>query len=563
MLRELTINNFATIENLTIQFGEGLNILTGETGAGKSIIIDALNLALGGRADNHFIRTGQKICFVEALFETDNPETIQRIHELGVEIENGQLIIKRTLSVNGKNRTHLNGSNITVSTLAYVGDSLADIHGQHDHQTLLHPELHVDLLDAHGRLLGDRSKLEKQYIEYHRVLSEFNQTQSNEFERFQKKDLLNFQIAEIENANLSIADETHLKKEQACLANAEKIKTGIEKVLALLMDNDDSIAEGLGIVSQELEQIRDYNDNLNKKSEQMQSILFETEDLVSGLRDCFHLTEFNPNRLEEIEDRLAEMNQLKRKYGNKGVSEILEYLDIAKKELKTLSQNLTRIDYLKEKLAQQEKSLGQLASQLAKKREAAAKELGKKAARELKDLEMSKAQLETSFSYDSGGFVSYQGKEVKLGPKGIGTVEFLFSANLGEEARPLAKIASGGELARVMLALKTILNQQDTIPSLVFDEVDSGVGGAVAEKIGRKLKFLSTNKQVFCITHLPQIAGMATSHYLIEKKTKDNRTNTFIRKLNSKERLEEIARMSGGTKITEVTRKHAKEMLKI
>ena len=563
MLKELTINNFATIENLTVEFGEGLNVLTGETGAGKSIIIDALNLALGGRSDTDSIRTGKETATIEALFDIESPETIRRVENLGIELGEGTLIVKRTLSLSGKNRTYLNGSSVTVGALSELGDRLVDIHGQHAHQTLLHPELHVDLLDAHGGLLEERSCFEKEFSGYRRAIEELKRLQSNERDRLQKEDLLRFQLKEIDSANLSEDEEEQLKNQKHRLANAEKIRNGLEKTIALLSDNEGSAIEILGISNQELGELEGYDGELRSTAEKARTLFYEMEDLVSTLRDYVHSKEFNPDQLEEIEGRLSEINRLKRKYDNDSLAEVLEYRNIVEKELAALSGNQERVDALQAELVQREKTLGQHASMLAEKREDTAEILGKKAARELKDLNMNKARLDARFIYDPGGFVPFRGDRVKASPQGIGTVEFLFTANPGEEPRPLAKIASGGELARVMLALKTILNEQDTIPSLVFDEVDIGVGGSVAEKIGRKLKALSTNKQVFCVTHLPQIAGIGSSHFLIEKKTNGKRTCTVIRKLTNEERVDEIARMSGGAKITDATRKHAREMLKI
>ena len=562
MLRELTIHNFATIENLSVEFGEGLNILTGETGSGKSIVVDALNLALGGRADSDSIRTGKNTASVEAVFEIDNQNISNQIKSLGITIEDGQLIVKRTLSITGKHRAHLNGSSVTVGILSEVGDQLVDIHGQHDHQTLLRPELHIDLLDSYGRLLADRNRYEKEYANYQKTSTELDHLKKNERNRFQREDLLKFQVGEIDAACLSESEEDCLKNERNRLANAEKIKHGLTKVVTVLSDNEGSASDCLGIINQELVRLQDYDEELKKRAEQAQSIFYEVEDLVSGLRDCIRSGEFDPTRLAEIEDRLAEMNGLKRKYNCNGIADVLAYRKSADAELKTLSVNQERLDALKKELDLHEKRLCQLAEDLAKKREQNALELSKKAASELKDLNMNQARLDIRFIYEPGGFVLFRGKYAKLGPKGIGAMEFLFTANPGEEPRPLAKIASGGELARVMLALKTLLNEQDRIESLVFDEVDTGVGGSVAEKIGRKLKVLSASKQVFCITHLPQIAGMGVAHYLLEKKTSAGRTRTVIRKLRDEERIEELARMSGGTKITDATRKHAKEMLR-
>ncbi len=561
MLKELNIHNFATIENLKVEFEKGLNVLTGETGAGKSIIIDALNLALGGRADSDTIRTGEQTATIEALFYFEDSQLQNLTQALGIEFRE-ELIIKRTLTTNNKNRTHINNSNVTVGTLAQVGDRLVDIHGQHDHQTLLHPELHIDLLDAYGKLLAERKQFEDGYAHYKKAVSELEQLQASELDLLQREDLLKFQMEEIDSANLSEDEEDSLEQEKSRLANAEKIQKALEHALALLTDNEGSITVQLGTVKNQLERLETFDPLLKRKSDQGQNLFYEVEDLITGLQDYARSATFDPERLQEIENRLAEINGLKRKYGN-AISSILKFRENIARELESLCSNQERMDVLKKELASQEKVLSVLAVGLAEKREKTAHDLGRKTEKELKDLNMNKAKLNVRFDYETGGFVTFREKRVKVNTWGIGSAEFLFSANPGEEPRPLAKIASGGELARVMLALKTILNKQDTIPVLVFDEVDTGVGGSVAEKIGIKLKTIAKKKQVFCITHLPQIAGIAETHFLITKQIDGNRTRTRIRQLVGEERVEEIARMSGGANITDTTREHAREMLKL
>ena len=561
MLKELNIHNFATIENLKVEFEKGLNVLTGETGAGKSIIIDALNLALGGRADSDTIRTGEQTATIEALFYFEDSQLQNLTQALGIEFRE-ELIIKRTLTTNNKNRTHINNSNVTVGTLAQVGDRLVDIHGQHDHQTLLHPELHIDLLDAYGKLLAERKQFEDGYAHYKKAVSELEQLQASELDLLQRQDLLEFQMEEIDSANLSEDEEDSLEQEKSRLANAEKIQKAPEHALALLTDNEGSITVQLGTVKNQLERLETFDPLLKRKSDQGQNLFYEVEDLITGLQDYARSATFDPERLQEIENRLAEINGLKRKYGN-AISSILKFRENIARELESLCSNQERMDVLKKELASQEKVLSVLAVGLAEKREKTAHDLGRKTEKELKDLNMNKAKLNVRFDYETGGFVTFREKRVKVNTWGIGSAEFLFSANPGEEPRPLAKIASGGELARVMLALKTILNKQDTIPVLVFDEVDTGVGGSVAEKIGIKLKTIAKKKQVFCITHLPQIAGIAETHFLITKQIDGNRTRTRIRQLVGEERVEEIARMSGGANITDTTREHAREMLKL
>ncbi|MFQ5715656.1 MAG: DNA repair protein RecN [Nitrospinales bacterium] len=563
MLKELRIANFAIIDRLAVEFQPSLNVLTGETGAGKSILIDALTLALGGRADSDLIRGGQTSASVEALFHVEDAETLERVRGLGIEVEDGQLIVRRTLSLDGKNRALLNGCNVTVGVLGKIGDRLVDIHGQHDHQTLLHPECHLDLLDAYGKLVEERRALAQEFAGYRQSREELEALLSNERDRLQREDLLNFQIHEIDQADLSEEEEERLKSEKNKLANAETIHQSLQRALALLAESEGAVAERMGQVDKELKQLAELDPDLERHATQAQTIYYEVEDLVENLRACERDAEFPPGRLEEVDDRLAEIHELKRKYGN-GIPTILEYREKISSELLALSSNQERVEALKAGLEQRKRKLVRMAVALAEKREKAAQGFQKDVEKELRELNMKKARIGVRFNYeaDADGFVPFRGKTVKLNSLGLGGMEFVFSPNPGEEPRPLAKIASGGELSRVMLALKTILNEQDNIPVLVFDEVDSGVGGQVAEKVGARLKKIAARKQVLCLTHLPQIAGMAETHFVIRKDVSGKRTRTQIQKLDFEGRVEEIARMSGGETITEATRRHALEMIK-
>ncbi len=562
MIKEIRIRNFAIIENLAVSFEKGLNVLTGETGAGKSIIIDALNLLLGGRADTDSIRSGESTAFVEGIFEVIDPTTLDLIRESGIEIEEGELLVKRQVSNSGKNRCLLNDSPVTVSTLAKIGDRLVDLHGQHDHQTLLHPEVHVDLLDLHGKSTDLRNEFLQNFTEYQAQSKKLESMKMDEQERIQKEEFLSFQLKEIDEAGLSKEEEEEIKAESNKLKHAEKIRAGLEKSQSLLTDNQGSIVENLGQVLKELEAIHDVDPSLSETVERSRSAYYELEEVVESLRSYNQSLEFNPSRLEEIEDRLAEINGLKRKYGA-DIAEILTRRDQIAEELDQLASNDENMKELEEKLKQQEKVIAKLAIQLAEKRETTAKKITKSIEKELKELSMVNVRFGVRFDYPPSpdGFILFRKEKMKATPTGLGTLEFLFSPNPGEEMRPLVKIASGGEVSRVMLALKSILSDQDTIPVMIFDEVDTGIGGGVAEKVGIKLKKVAKNKQVFCITHSPQIAGLASSHFRIEKQIKEKRTRSSIRQLEHEERVEELARMSSGETITEASLEHAREML--
>ena len=563
MIKEIRIRNFAVIENLEVSFGKGLSVLTGETGAGKSIIIDALNLLLGGRADTDSIRSGETTALVDAVFEVTDPITRDLILESGIEMDGSELLIKRQVSNTGKNRCLLNNSSVTVSTLAKIGNRLVDLHRQHDHQTLLHPEVHIELLDLYGKCNNFRDEFSKIFFEHQAQTKILGSMKMGEKELIQKQEFLSFQLKEIDEANLSKEEEEELKSTRNKLKHAGQIREGLQKSQSLLNNEGGSIIESLGQVLKELESVQNIDSGLAGLVEQSRSAFYELEDVVESLRNYDQSLEFNPSRLEEIEDRLAEINELKRKYGN-DIVEILRRREEIDKELEQLTSNEENMKALQDDLKKKETVLSKLGIQLAEKREAAAKNLSRSVEKELKELSMINVKLGVRFDYqaDPESFILFRKEKTKATLNGLGTLEFLFSSNQGEEMRPLAKIASGGELSRVMLALKSILNDQDTVPVMIFDEVDTGIGGSVAEKVGIKLQKVAITKQVFCITHLPQIAGMALSHFRVEKEVKGKRTRSTIRQLKHKERLEELARMSSGEKITEASLEYAREMLR-
>ena len=563
MLKDIKISNFAIIEHLRVEFRPGLNVLTGETGAGKSILMNALNLILGGRADTDFIRSGESNATVEVMFQTKDPALLKDIHDLGIETEDGELLIKRNLSHAGKSRCFLNDNSLTVATLAKIGNRLVDIHGQHDHQTLLRTETHVDLLDHYGMTLPQREEFEKDFQEYQNCIRNLQAMRSKEKTRKERQELLSFQLSEIDQGNLSPDEEEQLIHERNKLRHAEKLHQSLEKTLNQLTETEGSALEQLGHAQKELESLVGIDPELEKQSGRAQTAFYELEELVDELRNYLGSIEFNPPRLEEIEDRLAEINGLKRKYGL-DIKAILEERETIAAELESLSSNQEKMDHLQKEISNRQQTLAGQAIALAEKREKTAKQFKKNVEKELRDLNMAEVQFGVRFDYlpDPEGFVQFRDQKVKLHNAGIGCIEFLFSPNPGEELRSLAKIASGGELSRVMLALKSILHEQDPVPVMVFDEVDTGIGGKVAEKVGMKLEKVAEGKQVFCITHLPQIAGLASAHYLVKKSVKGNRTHSSIEELSYDERVEEIARMSGGEKITPATIKFAKEMIK-
>ncbi len=563
MLEAIRIQHFAIIDQLEVGFFSGLNVLTGETGAGKSIIIGALNLVVGGRADTDSIRTGRDSATVEAVFKTCDPDTLKWVQELGIETEDDCLIVRRVLSQKDKNRVFLNGATITVSQLAELGRQLVDIHGQHDHQSLFHPETHVELLDRFGGLEKTRDLFDQSYREYQSLANKLKQIEKNQSDRLQRQDLLSFQIGEIDAAGLQPNEEDELQGDKNKLRHSETLHRAMDQALNALSDTPGSVMEALGQVRRDLEPLPDIDPALSSLEERSNNAYFEAEALAEEIRDYLKSIEFNPERLEEIEDRLAEINGLKRKYGN-DIQSILEYRATIGEELDGLSLSEEQVSDLKKELQQAEKGLARHACKLAEAREQAAIKLKKGAEKELKDLEMKNVVFDVRFDYpsDANSFITFKKQATRLNPTGLGTLEFMFSPNPGETPKPLAKIASGGEISRVMLALKSILQEQSRVPVMVFDEVDAGISGRVAEKVGAKLKKISKDRQVFCITHLPQIAGLGNTHFRVHKSVAGKRTHSTIEQLDYDQRVEEIARMSGGEKITKATLEHAKEMIK-
>ena len=562
MLKTLRIKNFAIIENLSVDFHSGLNILTGETGAGKSILINAFNLILGDRADTDYIRTGEDSAIVEGLLVVEDPDTLKMIEELGIVVEQGEILIKRQLSRTGKSRCLLNDSQITVASLAKIGNRLVDIHGQHDHQALLNTETHVDLLDLYGKCMPDRKIFAKDFSGYQALTRKLADLKAREQDRLQREDLLNFQTNEIDGIAPTLEEEESLKTEKNKLQHAEKLHQALDTAKNLLAEEEGSVQERLGKASRELESLVGIDASLEKQLNRVQTAFYEIEETLGELNHYLAEIRFDPGRMEEIEDRLAEFNGLKRKYGG-DIAAVLEHRQKIAEELQSLASNQEQMDELVAVIEKNQQALARQAVTLADKREKTARDMKKNVEKELKSLSMSQVQFGVKFDYppSANGFVKFRDSTVALSATGIGTIEFLFSPNPGEDLRPMAKIASGGELSRVMLALKSMLNEQDPIPVMVFDEVDTGIGGSVAEKVGVKLRKVATGKQVFCITHLPQIAGMASAHFRVQKDVQGKRTCSTIVELDYDQRVKEIARMSGGEKITEATLKHAREMI--
>jgi DNA repair protein RecN (Recombination protein N) len=563
VLKELRIKHFAIIDELHVHFDQGLHVFTGETGAGKSIIVEALSLALGGRASAEMIRSGEEMASIEAVFELrGHPEVAALASAHGIDVSGDELLIKRAISA-VRNRVYVNGTASTVSVLELLGSKLVAIHGQYEQQTLLHPEHQLDIFDSYAGVLELRHALERQYYYLQGLRKRLAELKAQADERTRRQQLLQFQLQDIDQAKLRPGEEDEIKSERHVLMHTEKLLQVTQGTSEMLYTGEDTLVARLGRVLSGLDEVSGIDPVLAPVAEELRAALYQLEEAGRSLGDYAARVEFDPVRLAEIEERLAELSTLKRKYGAT-VDEILSHRDSLAQELEALQHQADNIDALQSEIGATEGQVREQALELSQRRMAVGATLEQAVEAELQALSMSAARFVITFrrAPDAAGFIAVAGAPVQLTPAGIETVEFLFTSNPGEEPRPLAKIASGGELSRVMLALKGLLAAVEQVPTLVFDEVDTGIGGGVAEVVGRKLKALTKTCQVFCITHLPQVASRGDVHFLIEKQVVLGRAVTAVRPLTQRERVDEIARMSGGLVITETTRKLAAELLR-
>lgn len=561
MLKELSIKNLAIIDQLRVEFGPGLNVFTGETGAGKSIVVDALNLALGERASTELIRSGCDEAVVEAAFGLNGAgaaAVAAQLSEQGIGADPGEdLIVRRVISTVGKNKVYINGSMATLAALAAVGVQLADIHGQHEHQSLLSLEHQMDMLDSFGGHGKERDSFALAYAKLHELRAELAGLETGEREKARREDLLRHQVNEIEAARLAPGEDETLAREQTVLANSEKLSTLAHAADEALYSSEHSALSAIKRAVTGVREVAAIDARLAPLLELLESGKAQIEEASRELSSYAERVEFDPKRLEETGDRLDLIGKLKKKYG-KTITEIIASGEKAADDLRKIERSGEEMERLRKEIAVSRTSLTRAAHELTKKRTAAGSELEKKVEAELGHLGMKKTKFVVRIVQEPGGDTT---DGLKAGPRGADRIEFLISPNPGEDPKPLAKIASGGELSRIMLALKTILAAGDRIPTLVFDEVDAGIGGAVAEEVGKKLKRVAANRQVFCITHLPQIASMAGRHYGVSKTVKKERTLTEVQLLEDKARVDEIARMLGGKTITDATLAHAAEMI--
>lgn len=554
MLIDLQVKNFALINKVNVNFKAGLNILSGETGAGKSIIIGALDLLLGARANTEVIRSGKEAAYISASFQPDEIEIINDIlNKAGIEKEESGILIAREIRENGRNRTLINGQLATLKIVKKISRYLIDIHGQHEHQLLLDQGSHLMILDAFvGQKINKlKNEIEKLYQKLKKIKAELAEIEIDDSERARKLDIINFQIKEIEAAELQKGEYQELKEEFKTLSHGEDIYKITAKTIDTLSGDDYSsngLVDSLASLKNNFDQLKDYNQELAELNKTFADIYYGLEEFILDLRDFEGNFNYDQEKIKIISDRLDLLNSLLKKYGD-DIEEILLYLDelyLKRDRLENVEEKISAL--IKDKKSLKAKILKK-AKKLSQIRKKEAKILEAKLQAELQELAMEDVRFEVSFS------------QKEISATGIDQIEFLISPNRGEELKSLAKIASGGELSRIMLSLKTITAGLDQVDTLVFDEVDSGVGGKTAAKMAAKLSQISKERQIICITHLPQLASAASHHFLIEKKKGEKRTFTQINPLNHKERIKEIARMIGGEVITEKTFAHAEEMI--
>ncbi|MCI6899522.1 MAG: DNA repair protein RecN [Tenericutes bacterium] len=553
MLQELLIKDFAIIDEIQISFQPKMTVLTGETGAGKSIIIDALGLLAGGRGSTEFIRKGEKKAVIQGLFTLPREaNTYNILEEYGIDSEDGQIILQRDLYRGGRNICRINGMMVNLATLRKVGETLIDIHGQNEHQELMKPENHIDLLDEYDKKTSQlRNQYQVVYQNYRKLKLSMEKKEADEKAWAQRLDMLNFQVKEIEEAGLKINEEDELVEEKNKLDNFQAIHDALELSYQILSGEKIDVVGNLGNAMNELSDVSDLSENLQEINTKISDAFYSLEDAARDISDELDSMEWNGERLNEIEERLELIHQLKRKYGDT-IEDILHYHSRIEKELREMENAEQNSEKQERQLSEALEKVKELAIKLSKQRKKSAKKLEKMIHEQLSALYMDKAVFEVKCLNNS-----------KLYSKGIDKVEFYIQTNPGEEMGPLAKIASGGELSRIMLALKTIFSQKMGVTSIIFDEVDTGVSGRVAQAIAEKISQISNNSQVLCITHLPQVAAIADNHYYISKSVNDGRTETSLKELDEKQKIREIARMLSGSEITELTLKHAEELIKM
>lgn len=555
MLQELTIDNLAIIDHLSLEFDDHMTVLTGETGAGKSIIIDAVSLLAGGRGSQEFIRKGEEKLSLQGQFEIPKlPGYVAQLDELGISHDDGALIISREIHRSGRNTIRVNGTLVNAATLKQLGSGLVDIQGQNEHQLLLRPEAHLGMLDqfANAKVQPLLASYQEQYQEYRRLEAAVNQKKANEQQWAQRLDMLRYQVKEIGDADLRADEEDELIAERERLEHFQQIATTLQQVVGVLNDDEEApVLDQVATIMNAAQEIAPFDPEYDDLAQSLSDDYYSLQDVANQAGHQLDSLEFDEERLATINARLATIADLEHKYGE-SLADVLAYYDQIKEELTDMEAAADSGSDLEERLNAVQADLLNQGNALSQVRQTAARKLAKQVHTQLKELYMDKAIFEVNFA---------KTKKPVFSATGIDQVEFYIQTNPGEAMGPLARIASGGELSRVMLALKTIFAQGEGVTSIIFDEVDTGVSGRVAQAIADKIRLIAEGSQVLCITHLPQVAAVAQHHLLIQKRVHDQRTTTSVTPLNTNQRVEELARMLAGDTITKLAREHASELL--
>jgi DNA repair protein RecN (Recombination protein N) len=566
MLKSLYAKNYALIDEINVQFHHGLNIITGETGAGKSILLGALGALLGDRLSKDVIRSGAEKVIVEGIFHaTESIEIAELLqaHDLGT--NDSEIIVRREINISGKNRCFINDTPVSLDILASLGDILVDLHGQHQHQLLLQISRHIHYLDDFAHLAEQRARLKESYECLVSLSKELNDLLNREEELKKSKDYLQFQLDEISAVDPQPDEEDVLKDEERILRNAELLYERTGALFQQIYEGEGAVSEIMGNAVNDLADLAQIDKSFIDLRSQCEQAKIAIDEIAKALQGYCSSIDFDTNRLEAIRQRLAVLAGLKKKYGGT-IAAILEQKSKAALELDLIENLEGEIERLNGRMEEERVTLRQLSLDVSKIRRVAAQELNGKVVAELERLGMPNADFQIRQDFKTAGpqsqYVVIDDQPVQVSPNGIDQVEFLISANPGEDLKPLVKVASGGEISRVMLALKSLLAEADKVPVLIFDEIDIGISGRIAQAVGKSLRKLAQSHQVICITHLPQIASMAHHHYLVEKTASENETFTSIRELPESERTEQIARLFGGETVTEAHLASASELIK-
>ena len=564
MLTRLYVKNFALIEETTIEFGPGLNVITGETGAGKSILIGALNSILGDQASADLVRTGADKCTVEGCFEfsPDHPTTV-RLHSLGLDLQDGRLVLRREIHAAGRSRAFANDQALPLKKLKEIGAVLVDLHGQHEHQSLLDVDLHANFLDEFGGLAAQAVAVAELY-QRHREFEHNLSALCQERDMLQhQEELRQFQLEEIRQLDPDPQEEVHLERELNVLKNIELLVTTSTEIFDALYQAEGSIVEQLGRARRQLDRLLQADPTLEPHATALEGLVYGIEDVATSLRDYAEKLEVSPERADQVRDRLNSLGDLKRKYGG-ALEKVLTFVSQLERQENRISELDGEIEQREKAVSQVLEQFGRACRDLSQGRHATTQALSQAVEKGLKTLEMEQTtfKVELTSSADPEGLVEHEGERWHADEHGMETVEFYISANPGETPRPLARIASGGEISRIMLVLKEVIADKDTVSTLVFDEIDTGISGRVAATVGKKLHSLSASHQLIAITHLPQIASVGQRHFSVRKRQHADRTLTEVHQLDQEARTEEIAYLLAGEQISDTARRHAREMLK-